>query len=160
MSRTEKPLRRKHRKQRKIRRQTWSNRSISDLDRDVAPPLLDLEYEITDEPIELPAEREPELHAAITDRRQKLFDRLHNDPASVIPDLESLLLQFPNSRILMNWLASAYQKSGNPENPMSSSSGATMPIPIISSPVQTWPQFTSKKAKSHRPRQSCTTPGT
>jgi tetratricopeptide (TPR) repeat protein len=115
MSRAEKQLRGKRRKQRKILRQTWSNRSISDLDRDVPPRLLNLEYEITDEPIELPAEREPKLHAAIANRRHELFDRVHNDPASVIPDLEALPVQFPSSRILMNWLASAYQKSGNPE---------------------------------------------
>jgi len=116
MSRAQNQLRRKHRKQRNLRRQTWSNRSISDLDRDVPPPpLLDLEYEITDEPLELPGEQEPELQTAIADRRQELFDRLHSEPASVIPDLQSLLLQFPNSRILMNWLSGAYQKSGHPE---------------------------------------------
>jgi tetratricopeptide (TPR) repeat protein len=115
MSRADKQLRRKRRKERKLCRSEWSNRTISDFDRDVPSIVNVLEYEITVDRLELPGEREPDLEAAISDRRQEIFERVHSDPANVIPELERLLKQFPRSRIVMNWLSSAYQRCGRSE---------------------------------------------
>jgi len=47
MSRAEKQLRRKRRKQRKYGRSYWSDRIISDFDVDIPPDLRLLEYDIT-----------------------------------------------------------------------------------------------------------------
>ncbi|MGD0140978.1 MAG: hypothetical protein ABSD28_19105 [Tepidisphaeraceae bacterium] len=102
MSRAEKQLRRKRRKQRKYGRSYWDDRIISDFNVDVPPGLRLVEYDITHDPLESPEERDPDLEAAIGDRRQELFDRVHNDARSAIPELESLLERFPNSRMLMN----------------------------------------------------------
>jgi tetratricopeptide (TPR) repeat protein len=115
MSRAEKQLRRKRRKQRKYARSYWSDRIISDFDVDIPPSLCLLEYEITRDPLELAEERDPDLEAAIADRQQELFDLVHNDARSAIPELETLLERFPNSRLLMNWLSAAYQRIGDHE---------------------------------------------
>ncbi|MGD0462374.1 MAG: hypothetical protein ABSB74_07780 [Tepidisphaeraceae bacterium] len=110
MSRADKQLRRKRRKERKYSRASWSDRTISHLDVDVPPAFRFLEYDITSEPVCLPDESDPQLDAVMEDRREKLFDWTHNHPHRAIPELENLLERFPNSKLLMNWLTAAYQQ--------------------------------------------------
>lgn len=115
MSRAEKQLRRKHRKERKLWRNSWSNRTISNLDTDVPPGVIFHKYEITEEPISLPEERNPEFDAAMENRRDELHDWTMNNPQRAIPELEKLLQQFPDSRLLMNWLAASYVQTNQVE---------------------------------------------
>lgn len=113
MSHADKQLRRKRRREKKLRLSSWSDRTISELDRDIPSTLRLLEYDITEEPLGLAEERDPDLQAAIADRRQLLFGRVHNEPHLAIPELEALLERFPNSSLLMNWLGNAYQGIGD-----------------------------------------------
>lgn len=115
MSRAEKQLRRKLRKQHRNRRTSWGRRTISPLDRDFPQIVRLCEYDITWEPIGSLEEHEPELDAAMGNRRQQLFEWTHDSPHRAIPLLESLFQDFPNSRTLMNWLTAAYQRIGAEE---------------------------------------------
>jgi hypothetical protein len=115
MSRAEQQRRRKHRKECRGRERRENTAPTARLPAD-GPRIIQLyEYTITDEPIILPEEVDPELDTALKDIRIGLHDEVGNDPKSAIPKLVELLNRFPRSRVLMNWLTMAYQRVGEKE---------------------------------------------
>lgn len=69
-------------------------------------------YRITREPLEVISEATPGLDEALADQRQELFEMIHQRPWDAILRLQTLLEQFPDSPLLLNWLTSAYGTAG------------------------------------------------
>jgi len=113
MSRAEQEKRRKRRKERKAVR----NRTRLDWFDDELPPDVAIVSDclITPEPVILPEEREDAFHGTPLELREQLHIDLISSPAAAISKMEPLLEQFPNSRMLLNWLQTAYATTGQME---------------------------------------------
>ncbi len=106
MSRAEKLRRRKRRKERNGHRPRHPFTATGSI-----PPIVHLtSYRISFDALndELqPQANEPELDAALGDSRYELHRQVSECPAEAIPRLRELLVRFPESPRLMNWLAAA-----------------------------------------------------
>ena len=75
-----------------------------------------LSYTISFDALDLPEVIDPIMERALpAGDREALHALLHDAPAAAIPQLEVLVERFPGSRMLMNWLASAYSHVGDDE---------------------------------------------
>jgi tetratricopeptide (TPR) repeat protein len=115
MSRVDKTLRRKHRKEKKQKHSRIPREWISGEDGELPATVRLLSYTITDEPLDLAREKIPGLDEALEDIREQLFDDVHHHPKAAIPVLRRLLEQFPNAPMLLNWLASVMGAVGDIE---------------------------------------------
>jgi tetratricopeptide (TPR) repeat protein len=114
MSRAEKQLRRKRRKERRGRD---NRRGFFDLDfHSPRRSGITFSYDITTEPLPLPEEPDSFLDQSTADLRANLHNDVFENPKSVIPQLEPLLARHPDSRILMNWLSAAYSRVGRDDD--------------------------------------------
>jgi tetratricopeptide (TPR) repeat protein len=113
MSRPEKHLRRKHRKEKKRRHSHVTSASTGPADVELSSRFQLLSYQITPEPLRRAEEEVPGLDEALDDIRERLFDDCHNNPDAAIPELERLLERFPNAPILLNWLSAALGRAGD-----------------------------------------------
>ena len=109
MSRADKQLRRKHRKQKKQRHSRWA---FSEFSTELPGNVVSLlGYDISFDPLEREDERIPGLDEALAPVRVQLFEDAHKNPQAAIPVLKGLLERFPNAPILMNWLAAAMSRA-------------------------------------------------
>lgn len=114
MSRVDKKLRRKHRKEKKHKHsrimQDWMA-GESELPANVQL----LSYQITFEPLDRAEDKLPGLVEALSDIREQLFEDTHENPQAAIPVLQRLLERFPNEPMLLNWLSAALGRAGDIE---------------------------------------------
>jgi tetratricopeptide (TPR) repeat protein len=109
MSRGDQALRRKRRKERRYQRQRERIfRQEGDFEDFLPPDVRVNGYTVTFDQLDREEESDPALDEALKDGREELYRKVGEEPAAAIPQLESLLARFPDSRVLMNWLAKAY----------------------------------------------------
>jgi tetratricopeptide (TPR) repeat protein len=111
--RAEQQRRRKRRKERRGRRQSQfpSNR-IFILDQPRGPVAL-LSYSISYDALDKPVLPDPAASdEALAQTRDSLHAQMYHDPQSAIPRLAALLQQYPDSPLLMNWLAACHSRLG------------------------------------------------
>lgn len=111
MSRTEKQRRRQARRERHYR-QRQRRQCMNEPLREKDQVVRFFSYEITEEALHLNAETDPRLESALADQREELFDLVYSDPRAAVPRLQKLMVAFPHSPLLLNWLSAAYQMAG------------------------------------------------
>jgi tetratricopeptide (TPR) repeat protein len=114
MSRGDQALRRKRRKERRYRlqRERFYREELDDL---VPNQVRVNGYTVTYDVLNRFDERDPIMVHGLTDLRARLHGLLTDDPARAVVELEEALTQFPESPLLMNWLAAAYGRTGEVE---------------------------------------------
>jgi tetratricopeptide (TPR) repeat protein len=113
MSRVDKKLRRKHRKEKKQSHSRIMRDWIAPLDAALPANVKLVSYDITFEPLELADQKTAGLEEALGDTREQLFEDVHENPKAAIPVLERLLEQFPSEPMLLNWLSAALTRAGD-----------------------------------------------
>ena len=114
MSRVDKKLRRKHRKEKKQKYSRFTSEFLPPEDSRSPKNIQLLSYRITDEPLNL-RDKPPALDKLLEDMGEQLFEDINTNPQAAIPVLNSLLEQFPNEPTLMNWLSAAMGLAGDIE---------------------------------------------
>jgi tetratricopeptide (TPR) repeat protein len=115
MSRIDKKLRRKYRKEKKQKHSRVLREWLSPEEAELPANIRLLSYGITVEPLDLAREKIPGLDAALMDIREQLFEDVHHNPKAAIPVLRRLLEQFPNAPMLLNWLSAVMGATGDIE---------------------------------------------
>ena len=113
MSRAEKQQRRMRRKDRARRLASRRDRGRFGEFLENNPSLRLLEYDVTEDGLDLEEEPELVLGAMSGEEVERLYDQVHHDPARAIAALEPLIRQNPDSRTLRNWLSTAYAIAGD-----------------------------------------------
>jgi hypothetical protein len=114
MSRADQQRRRKRRKERRAARNHSSfprfDGEFSDED-----VVTISECVITDEPLHVAEDRDEQFDKAVEGIQEDLHEQIHTDPAGAVVVMEPLLERFPESCLLLNWLAAAYEATGRKE---------------------------------------------